>query len=197
MKTIQALFALACAAMLVTNGASAKERAIGKPKSVVHVQEITSNFQVLFNYYCPVRKDRKFQQHCKRGSAYNFKQPTLNPNVDWVKVGKFKYMVQWVPARAPGTYAWTAARGGLTDYGLKEETQLIELAPGTVMVDSPFYVKGTKAQRAALMQRVKAMFAQKYGAVAKQMKFRMVQPANVKCLKRREAPKDGYNCTLR
>ncbi|KAB7616157.1 hypothetical protein F9L33_05235 [Amylibacter sp. SFDW26] len=186
---------LAATGLLLSVATSSFAKDLGNPNSVVYVQEIRNTFQVVFNTYCPMRADRRFSNFCKRADSYRFGKAILNPNTDWVKETDYKYMVQWMPAKT-GTYAWVTAQGGNFTASIKNETLLANFAPKTVVVES-FFTKGSKAERAAVIARVKAMLKKKYGAVADQMKYRHVQAAAVECVKRRKAPKDGLNCRLR
>ncbi|WP_085801905.1 hypothetical protein [Roseovarius aestuarii] len=185
--------------MLVAITADAKGRYKGSPSSVVFVHEVGGRTHLKSVEFCPVT-GKSFQQFCKRNQKYKFQNGIISSDADWVKAGKLKYMIHWGQAKTPGRYAWVKSQaGGFTEYyleqGKPQETLLADIGPGTVFIES-FYIKGSKAERDAAVRRVKAIFTQKYGDLVKQMKFVHLRVAPVMCLKPKQAPKNGYNCSL-
>ena len=185
--------------MLIATTSEARDSVKGNPDAFVHVQEISSNYGIMHSRYCPLASGKRFKQNCAKGRIIDYLKYSNRKYADIVKLGEFKYMIDWHPPKTTTTYAWVSAWGPNSDFSLKQgvlqETLLAKFAVGTVVVHS-LYTKGSKAERAAALKRTKAAFAQKYGALVNQMKFVHVRVAPVICAKKSNTPKDGYNCVL-
>ena len=179
-----------------TGSTQAGNKPINNPNSVVLIQEVGNTFGVWFNHFCPVSAANTFNQRCGPRIGYSFTEPQINPNVDYLSGEKFKYFVQWKRVDKTGRFAFAYADRGNSTLELKETSFVINFAPGTVIVRS-LYDTGTEAEKAAALQRARAVFRNHYGGVADQMTFKNLQPVAVECLKFAKRFPDGNQCQIK
>ncbi len=165
------------------------------PNSVVLVQEV----DIISVWLCPVSETGQFETHCKRKNhLYFYLEGGRRDIINAGKAGL--YGVKSIKNKKSGRYAYTLGRitsgSSIVTYGIKNETMVADVSPGTVLIMPYSYGLPRKTLNKTLKQ-VKSIFKKRYGSIADQMTYKIMETKKISCTKSKITLNTGQSCTLR
>ncbi|KAB7616242.1 hypothetical protein F9L33_05695 [Amylibacter sp. SFDW26] len=191
---MQSLLKIVFFILIFTTSASAKNFKLD-PSSVVLVQEI----DITSVWLCPVSQTGQFETHCKRNNHLYFYLE--GGRRDFITEGKTGYYgVKSIKSKKAGRYAYTLGRitsgSNITTYSIKDETMIADVSSGTVLI-MPYSYGLPRKTLNKILKQVKSIFRKRYGSVADQMTYKIMETKKISCTKSKIAFNSGQSCTLR
>lgn len=179
--------------MMLVSATMAQEVIINS-KSVVLVQELSNIRQRSSMRFCKVNSKNQFATTCIKTNYKFHMRDSSNPEMDLIKKNNLLYVVEWVKAQPAGKYAFA----GSDTVEIRNLSLSTKISSGTVIIMMPLlHQSKLKKAQTATLNRAKAVFIEKYGAIANKMKFVYLNPVNIKCGKSKVFFLGSRTCTIR
>jgi hypothetical protein len=149
--------------------------------SVVLVQEL----DIMSVWLCPVSDTNQFETHCRNRDGFYFHLAAGKRDIITLENGGL-YGVKAVKGKHIGRFAFALGRvqsgSVITTYRVKDQTMVANVKPGTVLI-MPHSYGLSKSQLNKTLKRIKSIFKKRYGSIADQMTYKIMETKKISCTK--------------